>query len=73
MVYYRRIFLIFVFLMFFFITSCQAVVLTYTTDNYTFDFDTTNRIPSNTVDVMRDFKYVCLAQRSSRPIRIYTF
>lgn len=65
MVYYRRIFLIFVFLMFFFITSCQAVVLTYTTDNYTFDFDTSNRIPSNAVDVMRDFKYVCLAQRSS--------
>ena len=64
MVYYRRILLIFVFLMFFFITSCQAVVLTYTTDNYTFDFDT-KTIPVDDVEVMRDFKYVCLAQRSS--------
>ena len=73
MVYYRRIFLIFLFLMFFFITSCQAVVLTYTTDNYTFDFDTDNRISVTAVDVMRDFKYVCLAQRSSRSIRIYSF
>lgn len=50
--------------MFFFITSCQAVVLTYTTDNYTFDFDTKN-ITVDSVEVMRDFKYVCLAQRST--------
>lgn len=63
MVYYRRIFLIFVFLMFLFITTCQAAVLTYTTENYTFVFDTKN-ITVDSVEVMRDFKYVCLAQRS---------